>query len=145
MYAMNTIPDYYNRLSLFLAKMIHDGSYEAHTITKGGKLTYDVKKDERFSYYLENRHKHTTKDGRYVPATSDVKYNTQRNLYLLLIQELNNENAGLSQEIIKESDLITKAYSEKERNSFKSFTDTAYGYYDKDHQAQVSNTWYGII
>ena len=36
---------------------------------------------------------------------------------------------------------IIKAYSEKERSSFKSFTDMAYGYYDKDTQSQSTNLW----
>ena len=32
----------------------------------------------------------------------------------------------------KEEDLIDQAYSEQERSSYKSYTDTVYGYYDKE-------------
>lgn len=138
MYASNTIPDYYNRLVLFLAKMIHDGSYEAHT-NEGGVFKYDPKKDGRFSYYLQNRANHKDGSGNYIPAKSDEKYNTQRRHYLLLIEQLNKEYSILG-ESFTESDMIPKAYSEEERASFKSFTDMAYGYYDKDAQQQVTNT-----
>lgn len=140
MYACNTIPDYFNRLSLFIAKMIHDGSYEAHSY-ENGFLKYDPKKDKRFSYYLANRHKHKDKNGNYIPAQKDEEYNRQRNHYLLLMSMLNSEY--LDNKLVEE-DLLPKAYSEKERSSFKSFTDMAYGYYDKDTQSQSTNLWWGL-
>lgn len=139
MYSMNTIPDYYNRLSLFLAKMIHDGSYDAH-IMVDGKMTYDPRKDKRFEHYFNSREKYKNSKGDYIPAPSDKEYNKQRNLYLLLLEEINTEIAGTGENKLTEADLVSKAYSEKERNSFKSFTDMSYGYYDKDSQSQLNNT-----
>lgn len=138
MYAANTIPDYYNRLSLFLAKMIHDGSYEAHSI-ENGEFTYNANLDKRFSYYLENRNKYQDSKGNYIPAKNDTKYNEQRRHYLLVMDQINKESS-ISGENYIESDLLPKAYSEKERNSFKTLTDMSYGYYDKDSQDQLSNT-----
>ena len=38
-----------------------------------------------------------------------------------------------------------EAYSETERNSIKTFSDMAYGYYDKDSQSQMSNTFLGMV
>jgi hypothetical protein len=143
LYAFNTIPDYYNRMALFLAKMIYDGSYEAHTLVDGN-IVYDPKKDKRFSYYLENRDKYKDSKGNFIPAPKDEKYNRQRNLYILLIQQVNTDRAGLI-EPYTEKDLVDVAYSELERNSFKSLTDTAYGYYDKDAQSQLHNTAFGVI
>jgi hypothetical protein len=137
MYMCNTIPDYYNRLSIFLAKMIHDGSYEAHILVDG-VFKYDPTKDKRFEYYLSNRDKHM-KSGKYIPAAGDFKYNEQRQRYILLQQQLNKEYKG--EVIFEEEDLPNKAYSEIERTSMKSFTDMAYGYYDKDAQSQANNTW----
>ena len=145
MYASNTIPDYYNRLSLFLAKMIHDGSYEAHSLDDKKMIKYDPKKDKRFSYYFENREKYKNKSNKYIPSPKDEKYNSQRNLYNLLISELNKERVGTGREIYEDDEIVDQAYSEKERTSFKSFTDTAYGYYDKDSQAQWHNTTFGIV
>lgn len=137
MYMCNTIPDYFNRLVLFVAKMIHDGSYEAHTL-EDDIFKYDVTKDKRFSYYLENRHKYL-KDGQYIAASNDSKYNQQRRMYLLLMTQLNTE---YGEKLFEENgQLVTKAYSEVERSSLKSFTDMAYGYYDKDTQSQANNTW----
>lgn len=141
MYASNTIPDYYNRLSLFLAKMIHDGSYEAHSLSEDGRFTYDPKKDKRFSDYLATRENYKDSQGRYIPKSGDENYNKQRQHYLLLMNQLNDEYIGEDFEPLTESDMINKAYSEKERSSFKSFTDMAYGYYDKDAQSQANNTW----
>ena len=143
MYACNTIPDYFNRLSLLIAKMIHDGSYDAHTLVNG-EFQYDPRKDKRFSYYLENREKYKDSQGRYIPKTGDEKYNKQRQHYLLIMQQLNDEYSGEGVETLTESDLIDKAYSAKERQSFKTFTDMAYGYYDKDAQSQSNNLWWGV-
>jgi len=140
MYMCNTVPDYYNRLSIFLAKMIHDGSYEAHTLVDG-EIMYDATKDQRFNYYFEHRGKYL-KDGKYTIAKNDAKYNLQRRTYLLLQQQLNAEYTGEIK--YNESDIVPKAYSAIERASLKSFTDMAYGYYDKDAQSQANNTWWGI-
>ena len=140
MYSMNTIPDYYNRLSLFLAKMIHDGSYDAHSLVNG-EFKYDPKKDKRFSYYLENRENFKDSKGNYIPKTGDEKYNKQRQLYLLIMQQINDELIIDGEPTLTESDMLTKAYSDKERQSFKTFVDLAYGYYDKDAQSQANNLW----
>jgi hypothetical protein len=118
--------------------MIHDGSYEAHSLVDG-ELKYDPRKDERFSYYFDQRSKHL-KDGKYIPATNDKKYNHQRQLYLLLQSQLNQEYDYQGKHLT-ENDLIDKAYSSVERNSIKSFIDMAYGYYDKDAQSHSHNTW----
>ena len=143
LYSTSTLADYPNRLAIFLAMMIHDGSYDAHSY-EDGKLLYDPRKDGRFSYYFENRKKYM-KDGVYIPAPNDKKYNTQRQHYLLMQSELNQEYEYQGDSAYKEEDLISKAYTAKERNSIKSFIDMAYGYYDKDSQSQSHNTWWGII
>lgn len=141
MYMCNTVPDYYNRLSILIAKMVHDGSYDAHTLVDG-VFQYDATKDNRFSYYLANRSKHMLGD-KYVAATNDIEYNKQRQRYLLLVSQLNIEYKG--ERVFEEANIVPKAYSEIERSSLKSFSDMAYGYYDKDAQAQINNHWYGMV
>lgn len=143
MFTTSTAADHYNRMAILLAKMIKDGSYDAHKM-EGNKLVYDVKKDKRFSYYLTEREKHKSADGNYLPKKGDALYNDQRNLYLLTIQQLNKENAVLGLPKLTESSLIDKAYSQKERDSIKAFSDLVYGAYDKDSQAQFPNTLAGI-
>jgi hypothetical protein len=49
MYLANSAPDYFNRLTLFIAKMMEDGCFEAHSLDADGNLVYDFKKDARFS------------------------------------------------------------------------------------------------
>jgi hypothetical protein len=109
-------------------------------------MTYDPRKDKRFSYYLENRESVKNSSGEFTSKTGDEKYNKQRRMYLLTMQQLNEEYAGDKEGFkLTESDMLTKAYSEKERSSFKSFTDMAYGYYDKDSQSQMNNTVLGMV
>lgn len=145
MYSMNTMPDYYNRLGLFMAKMIEEGSYDAH-IVKDGMLVYDPKLDKRFEKYFKNRDLHKDSNGKYIPAKNDIEYNKQRRLYLLIQSEINEDRERVGKPALtEENDLITHAYSEKERMSYKTFTDTVYGYYDKDSQAAWHNAWYGMV
>lgn len=140
LYMANTSADYYNRLVILIAKMNHDGSYEAHSLDENGNFSYDPSKDKRFSHYFANREKHKLGDF-YAAAKSDEVFNKQRRHYLLHQSLLNKENVDAK---YTEKDLVKDAYSETERSSLKSFSDMAYGYYDKDAQAQVTSTWYGI-
>ena len=39
MYLFNSVPDYFNRLTLFVAKMMEDGCFEAHTLDEDGNLS----------------------------------------------------------------------------------------------------------
>jgi hypothetical protein len=146
MYSTSTYGDYYNRLSLFLAKMIEEGSYEAHSIDKNGHLKYDATKDKRFSKYFKNRHLHKNAYGQYIAAKNDLEYNTQRQLYLITMKEINEDRNRVNlPKLTEENDILDTAYSEKERLSFKSFTDTVYGYYERDSSSLLHTTWYGII
>jgi hypothetical protein len=123
--------------------MIHDGSYEAHTINEDGKLLYDPKKDKRFSYYFAERHKYKASDSSkfaYNSSKTDKKYNEQKALYDTILKEINEERKALGEELFNDGDIIDQAYSGIERNSFKSFTDTIYGYYDKDMTSEIHNT-----
>lgn len=143
MFTTSTAADYYNRLAILLAKMIKDGSYDAHSM-EGNKIVYDPTKDKRFSHYLAERENHKNADGEYMSKKGDKLYNDQRNMYLLTIQQLNKENAVLGGQKLTESDLITKAYTQRERDSIKAMSDLMYGAYDKDSQAQFPNTLMGI-
>ena len=140
MYWFNTAPDYVNRMSLFLAKMLKDGCYEAHSVDENGNLVYDPKKDKRFSYYLEMRDKYGM---RWV--NGDEKYNLQRSLYLNSLEEFNGERTVLGIDKLSEEDMLPRAYTAKEKDSIKSFTDTAYGYYDIDRSPLIQHKAVGII
>lgn len=143
MFATSTAADYYNRMAILLAKMIKDGSYEAHSM-EDNKLVYNPRKDKRFEYYLSEREKHKDENGNYTNKKGDQKYNQQRSLYLLTVQQLNKEYGIVNRKPLTENDLIDKAYTQKERNSFKAMSDLLYGAYDKDSQAQFPSTLLGI-
>lgn len=119
-------PDYLNRMSIFMAQMIKDGSWEAHSM-EDGKLKYDWKKDKRFSAYSKGLTNHTD-------------YKNQKALYLRLLQEFNAEGYNL-----KEGDALPKAYTNTERNSLKSFANMMYGYFDHEDRALITNTFMGSL
>lgn len=140
MYWFNTAPDYVNRLSLLFAKMIHDGSYDAHSLNSEGQLQYDPSKDKRYAHYFKNR-----KANEYQYHTSDELYNKQRSLYLTVVDEFNGENASFGEKLLTEKDNIPSAYTSKERGSIKNFADMAYGFYDQDMSPMIKHTAMGII
>ena len=141
MYWFNNSPDYLNRLTLLVAKMIHDGSYDAHSIDSDGKFIYDPTKDKRFEVYFKNRKKYDFKS-----ADKDSVYNDQRSMYLTFLEDFNIENRQLGKPLLNEkTDLIPRAYTNKERESIKTFSDTAYGYYDHERSAPWKHTALGMI
>ena len=140
MYWCNTAPDYVNRLSLFLAKMIKDGCYEAHSIDENGNLVYDPSKDKRYSHYFKMRDQY-----KYEFSKTDTEYNDQRTLYLKAIEEFNAEIISSSEKVLTEKDNIPRAYFSKQRDSIKTFSDTAYGYYDTERSPLIKHTAVGII
>lgn len=141
LYWFNRAPDYINRMSLFLAKMLHDGSYQAHTLNKDGQLIYDPAKDKRYSYYFEKR-----KEYKFEYHKTDLEYNKQRNLYLTALEIYNTERAVLSREPLDEkTDKLPQAYTSKEKDSIKNFSDMAYGFYDHERTPLEKNTAKGIL
>lgn len=58
---MNRGTDKYFRMVIMVAQMMHDGTYDAHTVNDNGEVEYDAKKDERFFYYDAGEYKQTKK------------------------------------------------------------------------------------
>lgn len=131
LYWMNSAPDYLNRLTLFVAKMIHDGCYDAHYMNDKGEFVYDPTKDKRFEVYFKKRKQYDFKF-----AQNDKEYNDQRSLYISMLDDFNVENIKLNEPKLDErKDLIPRAYTQKEKESIKVFADTAYGFYDSERAA----------
>lgn len=126
-------PDYLNRMAFLLAKMKKDGSYEAHTM-KDEVLSYDWKKDERFSIYASG-------------ATSDPKYNEQRGKYLAYLEQFNKEarQSGTNVVDLVEGDDLPKAYPTIERESMKAFVNYMHGPYDAEDKIMFNNTMFGVM
>jgi len=82
MYIFSSAPDYFNRLTLFVAKMMEDGCFEAHSLDADGNLVYDFKKDARFSELV----KHGLNSN-----YRGEKYLEQKGLYLAMLEQFQLE------------------------------------------------------
>lgn len=139
MYIFNSAPDYFNRLTLFIAKMMEDGCFEAHSLDKDGNLVYDFKKDNRFSelnkYGLNSNYR-------------GEEYLKQKGLYIAMCEQFQLEGRNFM-EYDKNGKVIYKefdrAYTTKQRNSIKEVADMAYGYYDHETKSLVDLGFFGLV
>lgn len=142
-----TAPDYWNRMSMFIAQMLHDGVWDAYTLEKDKdgvqRLVYDMKKDKRFDLLVQYKG-----DVSKVPAHLREKYKQQLGLYEAMREDMNKERTYDDQipEVTKDKVVyFTKAYTNLQRDSFKSFADMSFGYYDKETKAWFFKTAVGGI
>lgn len=141
-----TAPDYWNRMTMFIAQMIHDGCWDAHELVEdedGVKtLKYDMLKDKRFNIYTKYKGDYSK-----VPESLKAKFNEQEALYLIMREDMNKETpenfipAPQPGKVVN----LPKAYTDLQRNSFKSFADMSFGYYDKEMKAWFFKTAVGGI
>lgn len=140
MYIAQSAPDYFNRLTLFIAKMIEDGCFEAHSLDENGKLVYDWKKDRRFDKLAEHG---LNSD------YNDPEYNQQKALYAAMCQEFEKGDEELiTWDKEKKKYVygdITQAYTPDQRASIKEVADTAYGYYDHESKSQLNQKFLGLV
>ncbi len=140
-------PDYYNRMTIFISQAIADGSIKikggkvtedsAHQI-KNGKLIYDWRKDERFKAFANNDKSDLT------------KYNQAKSNYITLARQLVEEGVKNEDESLFKLDIIhpkplPKAYSNKESESKKAFSDRIYGYYAHEKKSMFNSTFVGAL
>jgi len=124
---LNRAPEYMTRLGIFIAELIKDDAWKAYSFTEKDGLKYDWKKDGRFAAYASKN-------------TNDANYATQRGLYLTLLQEFNKENVGSN---LKEGDDLPAAYTNRQVESLKSYSDSILGYYDPQVKLQWQSTLWG--
>lgn len=118
-------PDFLNRMTLFVARCMQDGVWNAYSIDKNGRLVYDWKKDTRFTQYANGN-------------TSHVDYNKQKALYLSKIREYNQEHPNPEDKIPYDGDLPAP-YSDKEILNIRNLGDNIYGSYDKSKKSMMEN------
>lgn len=124
-------PDYYNRMTLFVSQMIHDGTFYAYSKVNG-KLVYDFDKDQRFNLLR--------KQG--VDKNSE-EYQKQLGLYIatakqMMIEGIYNED-GTKFEYKAGDEIIPlpKAYTNQQSEAYKNIADDAYGYYNNEKKAMI--------
>lgn len=125
-------PDYYGRMSIIVAKMIADGTWDAYDVVDG-KLVYNFKKDKRFSDIANGK-----------------KNPKQLALYYAIGKQLINEGFTLpnGQPFRFNTDKIEPLpvpYSSQEIESMKNITDVAYGYYTHERKSLIHYTFLGSL
>lgn len=129
MYGTLRSPDFLNRMTLFVARCMHDGVWGAYSINENNNLVYNWREDKRFDRLVAKDVKHP-------------EYKEQRALYLSKIREYNQEHP--ESPIDKDGDLPTP-YSDKEIMSIRALGDNIYGSYDKGKKAMAENTCLGTL
>lgn len=126
-------PDYFNRMSIFIAQMIKDGCFEAYE-KDGMRLKYNWKKDKRFSAFANGDRRDMT------------KYNKQKALYHAMMAQFKAEGYQIKDENGNYRDLqydptsdvpqdaLPEAYTNRDARNIKSFADQLYGYYNREDQ-----------
>ena len=129
-YAYSTLkrPDFLNRMTLFVAKCIQDGCFDALS-EQDGRLIYDWRKDKRFEAFASG-------------DQSRKEYFEQRGLYLSKIRMYNQENPDKQ---LSYTDDLPTPYSNQEIQAIKNTANTIYGAYDKHIKAKYENLAIGWI
>jgi hypothetical protein len=128
LYIFNRVPDSYHRLGLLIAKMIHDGCWEAHSIVND-ELVYDFKKDNRFSLLNDSS-----------VDKKSMKYRKQKALYTTMREQFNREGWHL-----QDGDALPRAYTIQESTSIKSFAELCFGHYDRSTQMLMKHMFLGSL
>lgn len=116
-------PDFLNRMTLFVARCIHDGVWDAFSLDNEGKLVYDWTKDKRFRAY------------KYGTVGSE-EYRKAKSLYFSQIRMYNKEHPDTP---ITAEDDLPSPYTNTEMNVIRGLADNIYGAYDKSKKAMVEN------
>lgn len=116
-------PDYLNRMTLFVAKLHHDGAYDAYSLDDEHRLKYDWRKDKRFEVYASG-------------DTTNPKYNEQKALYYSMIRAFNVESSGKQ---LSYTDDLPDAYTPEQIRAIKTLAESIYGAYDQSSKAKYEN------
>lgn len=126
-------PDWFNRMTLLVGKMLADGTWEAHSI-KDGKLVYDIAKDARVKEFWKHR------NDAIEPKTR--AYIDAKNFYLYRMQQFEKEGwknpDGSYLHYSKgHYDSFPRCYTTAEMRSYKEQIGLIYGYYSHQERASI--------
>lgn len=113
-------PDYLNRMTLFVAKLHHDGAWDAYSLDDDHRLKYNWRLDKRFSVYASG-------------DTANPEYNKQKAFYYSMIRAFNVQNPNLQ---LSYTDDLPDAYTPEQIRAIKTLGESIYGAYDKSSQAK---------
>lgn len=126
---LNRAPEYMTRMGIFLAELKKDNAWKAYSY-KDNKLTYNWKLDGRFEIYAKYKDSNP-------PEALKEKFLDQQGLYTTLLREFNAENTD------KVYTDLPHAYTNKQVESIKAYSDSILGYYDPATKIQQQSTLLG--
>lgn len=125
-------PDFLNRMTLFVARCIQDGVWDAYSIDKEGNVIYDWTKDKRFSAIK------TAKKG-------SKEYNDALSAYYSQIRLYNKEHIDSPIEFTTDKENgLPSPYSLDTIEKIKQVADSIYGNYDTSGKAMAENMAVGM-
>lgn len=141
-YYTNVRPDWYNRLSIFVAKMLQDGTWDAHYLDENNHLVYDMKRDERYNVFCKYLNKPEPKKGN----TDFEEYQKQKARYNYALDSFNKVGIkNRNGQALKYGDLLPIAYTVEETNSIKEITGMLYGYYNHEEKTSFQTGTYSQL
>ena len=131
MYSTLRGPDFLNRMTLFVARCLQDGVWEALDIDeKTGALKYDWTQDSRYSIYASGN-------------TTHKDYLKQKSKYFTAVKVYNQEHPENPITFDGKATPLPEPYTQNEVRNFKMFADNIYGAYDKSMRSLYEFTAIG--
>ena len=135
LFRMASRPDYYNRLTIFGARMRADGCWEAHSLDENGNLKYDWSKDTRYNLIAKEGLNSNNKNPEYLK---------QKQRYLAVAKQLIAEGTKNSDgTLFKVGDALPKAYTNQESSAYKDEIDWKYGFYSHESKSLMQSSLIG--
>lgn len=123
-------PDFLNRMTLFVARCMQDGVWDAFSLDSENNLVYNWKEDKRFSIFASKQKDHP-------------EYKKQKAAYFDRVAAYNREHPDNPIDQLDENNPLPVPYSNDEIKSIRNNGDRIYGSYDKSKKAMVENMSYG--
>lgn len=128
-------PDFINRMSLFVARCIEDGVWDAFYLDENGDLKYDWKRDSRFSYYAQHKNN----------PINDEKFLKQKGEYFGALLEYNRENPNNPLNLQDPDVALPNPYTNQQIEGIKVVADSIYGAYDQSKKAMYEFQMKGVV
>ena len=134
-------PDYFNRMTIFVANMKADGVFDAHRM-EDGRMVYDFNKDKRFQRLINN------------DRSNQAEYDKELGLYIAMAKEMEANETEYPDGTKFKFEAPTKdgkikplprAYTTKQSESVISVCDATYGFYSHEKKSMIQQHTFGRL
>lgn len=139
-YILSKLPDNYFRLTILVAKLMADGSFDAYDFD-GENLFYDWKKDKRFTAFAENNKKDPTLYAEQKEVFKEMVKEWSRvrdDLGLSSISEIDNMTDDQLREVV-----LPDALPPSFKGSVRQMASELFGFFDTEDRSLISATLLG--